>query len=192
MKKSLFSKVGAAAVVLTLVTASLVGGTFAKYTSSVNGTAAATVAAWKIAFKDGADTEITESSTIALKPMKTDNKKADVIVPGDKGTLELNVDGSGSEVGFTYTITINPQTENVANVTFYSDENCTEALAEKDLTGKVAYSTTESMNATTTIYWMLDEDIKVGEDANGVAGKILNYDVTITADQTIPESQPSV
>ena len=44
MKKSIFGKIGAAAVVLTLVTSSLVGGTFAKYTSSASASGKVTAA----------------------------------------------------------------------------------------------------------------------------------------------------
>lgn len=48
MKKGLVSKLGGAALVLTLVTASLVGGTFAKYTKTISGTATATVAKFNL------------------------------------------------------------------------------------------------------------------------------------------------
>ncbi|MBS6955305.1 MAG: hypothetical protein KH230_18975 [Enterocloster asparagiformis] len=57
MKKSIFAKIGAAAVVLTLVTSSLVGGTFAKYVTNAKGTATATVAEWGVTFKKDADTD---------------------------------------------------------------------------------------------------------------------------------------
>ena len=51
MKKSIFGKIGAAAVVLTLVTSSLVGGTFARYATEKSATATAAVAQWNVSFK---------------------------------------------------------------------------------------------------------------------------------------------
>lgn len=189
MKKSIFSKVGAAAMVLTLVTASLVGGTFAKYTSTVNGTATAAVANWKFQVTDNSDTVITDKA-VPLVPKDTTNKKADVIVPGDKGELVLNLDGTGSEVGFDYEITITPAGENVANVSFYSDEDCKIDLTTADLKASVAYSDAEKgMKVTKTFYWKLADDVKVGEDINGVAGNTLTYNITVVANQTTPVSK---
>lgn len=188
MKKSIFSKVGAAAMVLTLVTASLVGGTFAKYTSTVSGTATAAVANWKFQVTDKNNAVITDKA-VPLVPKDTTNKKADVIVPGDTGALILNLDGTGSEVGFDYEITITPADENVANVLFYSDEDCKIKLTTADLKASVAYNEAEnSMNVKKTFYWKLDDDVKVGEDINGVAGKTLTYNITVVANQTTPVS----
>lgn len=105
MKKSIFTKMGAAAMVLTLVTASLVGGTFARYTSTVSGTANATVAKWAIAMKAN-NTEPKENKfEIALKNTNEAVEVAeDKIAPGASGTIKLEINGNGSEVGYTYTV----------------------------------------------------------------------------------------
>ena len=106
MKKSIFGKIGAAAVVLTLVTSSLVGGTFAKYATYMDATAKATVAKWGVAFKDGEDV-ISDSTEIKLLGSGQDGK----ILPGDDKSFTIKIAGSGSDVGFDYTIKIAPATE---------------------------------------------------------------------------------
>lgn len=85
MKKSIFGKIGAAAVVLTLVTSSLVGGTFAKYTSSATGQATATAAQWKVEFAKNDNSAFTNTADIVLEGKGADNK----VIPGDKGSLRL-------------------------------------------------------------------------------------------------------
>lgn len=113
MKKSIFSKVGAAAMVLTLVTASLVGGTFAKYTTTVVGTGKATVAKWDVKIsKDNVaqtanfDFDLADTSTMNV----TDGKLA----PGAEGTIELVVNGGTSDIGYMYSAEID--TTNLAGI----------------------------------------------------------------------------
>ncbi len=102
MKKSIFGKIGAAAVVLTLVTSSLVGGTFAKYMTNASGTAAGTVANWGVTFKNGENEFTGENAKITL----TGKGGKDTLLPGDKGSFTIKLDGSSADVGFTYTINI--------------------------------------------------------------------------------------
>lgn len=178
MKKSIFSKVGAAAMVLTLVTASLVGGTFAKYTSTVSGEAKATVAAWNIAFEAN-DKAIIENQPIEIVPTGTDGRLAGTVVPGDAGELKLAIDGKGSEVGFKYTINIAAKDPSKAAVKFYKDSGHSQEI-NGDLTGTVYYSATaEDMKKTETLYWMLPESA-----GNAVENMECIYNFTLTADQT--------
>lgn len=193
MKKSIFSKVGAAAVVLTLVTASLVGGTFAKYTTSVNATATATAAQWGVKFIDGAK-EITEASTITLQPSNTAGKKTGTIVPGDSGMFEIEVDGTAAEVSFDYAISLAAGAGNSLNVTFYADDkHSTEISSAAPLTGTVEYkanATDIEKKATVPVYWVLNAG---GSDAadTEMAGKTGNYEITLTATQKVPTTQPT-
>lgn len=179
MKKSIFSKVGAAAMVLTLVTASLVGGTFAKYTSTVSGTATATAAKWNITF-EGNDKEFSKSSNIVLS--KNDaGRKDDVIVPGDTGTVKFEVLGNDSEVGFDYTIKIT----GTSPVVFTKEGK---ALTDNKIEGHVNYADL-SKPAEETITWELPENT----EASGVAGQEYTFNVEITATQsTEVATAPSV
>ena len=65
MKKSIFGKIGAAAVVLTLVTSSLVGGTFAKYVTNASAKANVTVASWGVTFNKDENASF-DNQTITL------------------------------------------------------------------------------------------------------------------------------
>ena len=192
MKKSIFSKVGAAAVVLTLVTASLVGGTFAKYTTTANGTGTATVAKWAIAMKQN-DTAISNNTfTFDLANTNTNAATASgKIGPESQGAIKMTIDGTGSEVGYAYDITFDTTGLGSVPVKFYSDSAMTTELT---YTGKKATMTGEveqsAVNAAkdVTVYWKWDStstdaaDTTLGESATAVTGTVA---VTMTANQLI-------
>lgn len=196
MKKNIFTKIGAAAVVLTLVTASLVGGTFAKYTSTVSATGTASVAKWAVAFKEGADNTLETGKAAVV--LKNENTKAAVkdgeIAPGSFGTIELTIDGTGSEVGYKYTVTANNQGINGVPITFYSDA---ERKTKIDFTGneaEVGTGTVALANVgtpkTVELYWAWDSasdttDTNLGETP--VDGTIT---LDITAEQYIEPETP--
>ncbi len=74
-KRRLFSGLIAALVVITLVSCCFVGVTFARYTSSYNGSATVGVAKWDVEFKNNEDAAFTEGTTITvsnLSPLKSD------------------------------------------------------------------------------------------------------------------------
>lgn len=193
MKKSIFTKMGAAAMVLTLVTASLVGGTFARYTSTVSGTATATAAKWDVKFtKNDADKTTMENATIKLTPKVTTGKAANTIVPGDTGEFDIVIDGSNTEVDFNYSIYLTAANEIGANeltgIKFYSDaEMNTEITADTPLKEEstIAFNS-EQKKITKKIYWKLASD---GSDANDtlLAGKTATYTITMSATQVTPE-----
>lgn len=93
-------------VVLLLVILSLIGvsGTYAKYTTTVNGTGTAIVAKWNFQAKDG-NNVISEGFVVDLAEHATtgvvtvgDTKK---IQPGSKGEITITIDNTGSEVAAT-------------------------------------------------------------------------------------------
>ncbi|WP_276849964.1 hypothetical protein [Enterocloster lavalensis] len=188
MKKSIFGKIGAAAVVLTLVTSSLVGGTFAKYVTKVTGTATGTVAHWGVKFTDTENNEYTsENAKLTL----TGSGEKNTILPGDRGTITINLDGSSADVGFTYTVDITgADTGNTLadKLVFYSDNSYSELkkLDNGHLEGTVEYS--ENMNRVIEVYWELpastnaDDDAKNAEDT-ALAGLEAAYDITMKAEQ---------
>ena len=158
MKKSIFGKIGAAAVVLTLVTSSLVGGTFARYATEKSATATAAVAQWKVSFKKGDETSTTEVVDFALE---NENEAAPTaegkIGPGSSGKIQFTVDGSNTEVGFNYEITADITNLNDIPLTFSKNADGTEAVEQN---GKVITldSSTIALDAATkkatgTIYW---------------------------------------
>lgn len=199
MKKSIFGKIGAAAVVLTLVTGSLVGGTFAKYTSTATGTGTAQVAAWKIAMKEG--TNPIEGKEFVFNLENTDptvTSKQGTIAPGSKGEIKFTIDGTGSEVGYTYTV--NADISGLGNVPikFYSDVDRKTPIDFTSNKAEVANGSVElddvKIGQTASIYWAWDSttdetDTSLGElgEAENRRGTIV---VKITASQLTTDVTP--
>lgn len=177
MKKSIFTKMGAAAMVLTLVTASLVGGTFAKYTSTVSGTGTAQVAAWNIEFsQDG--TAQSANYDFRLKSADTTNVASDRIVPGDKGVVLLKVNGTGSEVAYDYTVALDKTNlgDLKDKLNFYTDDTYVTPLTEMTQTKNVELANVGTEQEV-KLYW------KLADDADATAGKTGTFKVTMTATQ---------
>lgn len=190
MKKSIFTKMGAAAMVLTLVTASLVGGTFAKYTSTVSGTATATAAKWDVKFtKNDANKTTMENATINLTPKVTTGKAENTIVPGDTGEFDIVIDGSNTEVDFNYSIYLTAAEGNtLTGITFFSDADMKNEITDSaplTETSTIAFDAADK-TITKTIYWQLASD---GVDSNDtlLAGKTATYTITMSATQVTPE-----
>lgn len=178
MKKSIFTKVGAAAVVLTLVTASLVGGTFAKYTSSASGSAKATIAKWDVAFT-GNSTEFTKDLEIALEGTGADK----TVAPGDTGELVLAVNAKNTQVDVDYTITLpTTSTEGTSYLKFYlkKDDGTREEI-KAPVTGKIKATDTKK-TFEQTLVWELASIDDTGSD-NAMQGKTETYAFSITAEQ---------
>ncbi len=211
-KKSIIGRLAALAMALCLVTMSLTAGTLAKYASETSGTASATVAAWKIAFKDGTGPSAntytgTTAFTLNLKDTAqetADLVKTNMIAPGTKGSFDFVVDATGTEVAYTYTIEMDLSGTGLdkAPIAFSTDNFATTAALGSDtkikLTGDVKVSDiTANPVKAITVSWkwdstnydttMTDEDkrdTKVGEAS---AASTLSYTipVTIKAEQKV-------
>ena len=109
MKKRIVGHLGVVALALTLVSMTLMGGTVAKYTTTVSGSAEATVA--KFAFDLNGATQASDSAAITLTDLfkstygnggevksKADN--GPVVAPGTSGYVKLEVKNNG-EVAIT-------------------------------------------------------------------------------------------
>ncbi len=208
-RKGLVARLAVLAVVLCLVTMSLTAGTLAKYASEFDGTATATVAKWAVAFKDGDGNAFSDTNTLTLNLKDTAKEtaklvKADRIAPGTTGSFALAVDGTGTEVAFSYTIELDMSAADLqkAPIKFYSNEACTTPLTvtgnKVTLTGNVLTDGTVSNKE--TIYWKWDStaydaetnedirDTKVGEAsaaAAGGGGLVYEIPVTIHAEQLL-------
>lgn len=175
-------------MVLTLVTASLVGGTFAKYTTTVAGKAQVSTAAWAVKFKEGA-TEITKDTIITLKAKNSEGVVTDKIAPGSYGELALTVDGSGAEVDFTYTVDLKAADGNTfTGLAFYSDvDRKNEITFPYTQANGVKLGTTDTLS----IYW--DWKSTESDQSSDGAKTNLTYDLTMTATQKTPTStEPTV
>lgn len=194
MKKRLnFGRLGAMALALTLITTCLMGGTLAKYTSKVEGSGKATVAKWKVAFKNGNDPlannfEIDLADTGSNKNNVTDKK----IAPGSTGSIPIEIDAAGSEVAATLSYTIDKKDIGTVPIEFYTDEACTTPVTwtgttleeTKDIT---VDATGENAKLSKTLYWKWNttsdaDDTTEGNKETADTGKI---QITLKAEQKI-------
>lgn len=196
MRKSIFAKIGAAAVVLTLVTSSLVGGTFAKYTSSAAGTGTAQVAKWAIAFKEG-DTTVGDTFSFDLKNTNSEVVTTDdKLAPGSEGEIKFVINGTGSEVGYTYSAEADVSELNGVPIKFYSDaERKTSLTVTADK--KIAFASKDvalgdvGTDQTIEIYWAWDKDSTDSDDTKqGVDGTTGTITLNVTAEQLVTATTP--
>jgi hypothetical protein len=103
MKKNWFLRIGLISLVLALATTCLLGGTFAKYTTTVSGSDSIQVA--KFAFKatdvDGIELENDGAEINLFADAKTDatgTVQTGMFAPGVYGTFSIVLDNTGSDV----------------------------------------------------------------------------------------------
>ena len=106
--------------VLLAILLSFIGGkTFSKYLTQVKGEGIAEIASWD--FKVNGRTD--EVQTINLSST-FDNETliGNKIAPGTKGSFNINLDATGSEVGINYKVTFDGETQKPTNLKFkYND-----------------------------------------------------------------------
>ena len=103
-------RIGLLALVLTLVTASLVSGTFAKYVTTVSGTGTVTVAKWQAKFQNvSGGAETVNSATFDLIGTLGDNGvNGNLLAPGTEGSFILKYDTSTTQVDHQVVIKLAP------------------------------------------------------------------------------------
>lgn len=198
MKKNKAMRVAGAALVAALLTTCVIGGTFAKYTSSTTGNSTATVAKWSFKVNDTqiANTGIAPSINCldlfkTIKDSDGTSEETDVtakkIAPGTSGSIDVSVEND-SEVTAKYTIAITET--NASNVPIlYSTDNSTWVDDPADLTAlqdvQVAIGGTDSQ----TVYWKWvyengadDADTTIGKTAQTTAPTV-TVNATLTATQ---------
>lgn len=201
MKKSaIMIRVMAVLSVVMMFTMCFVGGTFAKYTSSVSGDDTARVALWQFNFGDD-DTQIGETLTFNLFDYTDANVDVDgknnnenVIAPGTTGSFELKLENV-SEVNAKYTIALT-ETNNDNIPVQYSVDGTTwkDSVAELDMSSLTDVSINMGASASKTVYWRwvfegTTSGAHVGQTdtsdtALGIAG---TAEVTITATITVTQ-----
>ena len=205
-KRSRIVSLGVLALTLTMMSTCLMGSTMARYVTEVTGEAKAVVAAWsfKADSKDSVGetfTEINLGDTTHRQAYDSGDIADDVIAPGTKGSFNIVIDGSGSEVGIDYAVKIAAGTNAGTNVTLPDDlVFSTEAItADKpgsklddfSPSGTIDYATgADSMKKTITVNWewAFGEDDTVASNDNAYVDKDWTLDITITGKQTTPET----
>lgn len=115
MKGKMFKRLGATTLVLTLISMSLMGGTLAKYTTTVSGKADATVA--KFAFDLSGATQSTDEITIndlfaSSYNNNTVSASEKVVAPGTSGKQEFKLENKGDVNIIVKELTITPTNAN--------------------------------------------------------------------------------
>ena len=154
-------RVGAAAFALTVVSSCIVGGTLAKYTTTVAGTGSAIVAKWAPIFKGGTNGGAFENSVdVKLTDTTLNNKVVDgKIAPGTDGSFSVQVSKGETEVEFKYSVSISDLTNRPANLKFYKDSSFNTELTETSVgSGVYELSSDDTMGLTDsektlTVYW---------------------------------------
>lgn len=124
MKKNKMLRMASALLVLTLLTTSIIGGTFAKYTTASTGTDTARVAKWGVTINMDSDlfkaeyngTETGYEAKATVKTTETDKK---LVAPGTTGTgLNVSSTGTKPEVSYNMTITLNGTTAKIPSLEY--------------------------------------------------------------------------
>lgn len=152
--------------VLSCIIVSFIGGqSYSKYVSEVRGNGMAEVATWS--FKVNGQKE--EVQTIQLA--STCNNETLInnkIAPGTRGSFNILVDGTGSEVGIDYNIQFTNETTKPSNLKFtYNDKQYNSIIElEKDLSGTIN-ANEENKTRTLKINW--EWPYETGSNENEIA-----------------------
>lgn len=161
MKKSKTMRIASLLLVMVLVTTCFVGTTFAKYTSSAETTATATVAKWDVEVNG---TKLTTANpTVAFNLFDTINDsngtsaetdvKAGLIAPGTSGKFQFTVHNA-SEVTARYSIALSETNAAGVPIQYSADGNTWYEATDEDLltalTGDLGVG---AADAAKTVHW---------------------------------------
>ena len=209
MKKKNYNsiKIFAILLLLVMIISMLIVGTYAKYTTEVEGSDSAVVAKWAWQINDAdvskSDTEFSFNLFDTIKDTDGNNEtdvKATKIAPGTKGEFEIKVENL-SEVNANYNLTLKEtKGQDVSNAkieysTIGTDDatDWTTALNTFNLTNTLLEM--ENGSKTVTVYWRWayspsetqdDDDTAVGFAAANSASDV---DKTITIEATLNFTQ---
>ncbi len=178
-------------LILIIAVSSCIGiFAWAKYTSSINGTASAQVAKWSFKLVDG----ITETSdVIDFAFTRTDgyeHVEAGKLAPGTYGKFQIGIDARGTETILEYIIEV--ELENKPTyLKLYSDEAKTEEiLVENNKFQVKGFMSLEDVKEirTETIYW--DWPYENGDDATDTqdSGKTVTMKISVTGYEVLEQS----
>lgn len=192
-KSNLVARLSVLTIALTLVTTSLIGGTLAKYTTTVTGDGSATVAKWSFKATSGGQT----ITTINLgETADTAYLAKERIAPGSKGSFNIEIDATGTETGLEYVISLGNVENPISSVQFCKDEACKSPITisnsgDVEVVKKAIAADASTKKVTETIYWQwkttTDEaDTTLGENTSSP----MIFDIKVTGTQTV-EANPA-
>ncbi|MBS6955304.1 MAG: hypothetical protein KH230_18970 [Enterocloster asparagiformis] len=116
------------------------------------------------------------------------------LLPGDKGQIDIIVDGSSAEVGFDYTISMSYKEGDLTQVKFYKDNLYKQEIDKNGVSAALGYGENEAKTEeTVSIYWELPEstganDDEINDADTQLAGKTASYTIDMKALQHVETS----
>jgi len=189
-----FIKIGLVGVTLAAIVAGVfITTTFSKYTNKVVGNGETSIAKWS--FKVNEQTE--QFATIKLAETYDKNTLTNgKIAPGTKGSFDLVIDSSTSEVGVDYMVDFENETNKPTNLIYRVNNNTVDNIEELEqyLTGTINANDTDKTR-TLTIEWewpygdattgVKTEEDKIDTD-EGLKALDYSFDVKVTGVQVVP------
>lgn len=184
MKTNRIVKLAVLALVMTLVTTSLVSGTYAKYATEVTGTGTAVVAKWVAKFGGDSPTE-TGNFTFDLGITTDANVDEGKIAPGTQGSFKLSYDTSGSEVARVVKATMDTTSFDLPQIKFYSDEEMEDEIDDGVLINEtIDIDDPGDGVGEKTIYWKWPFNGDDTADTAAGTAEALSHNITITFSAT--------
>ncbi len=184
-----------AMLMLLTVCLYFVSGTYARYASSVSGTAMVAAAKWAVAFKDGENNELANNFDLDFTVTANENVVSNKIAPQTTATAEIQVDLTGTEVAVDYVATVDETalaeyfgaSKDDVKVTTSAKVNGVE-----DKTGTIKLVNDSAFTAengkvtvTITLTWTNNDNHNTSDTAVGVAASTLSFPVTLELQQHI-------
>lgn len=195
MKKSKKKGIFIALLVLLVVGMFLLGSSYSKYITQVDGKGVIEVAKW--AFLVNGETASITNLNLAQTYQK-DTLVANRIAPGTRGSFDIIIDATGSEVGIDYKVAFTNETNKPNNMKFYYNGTMANSIKELEtlLTGTIS-AEAENKVRTMTVEWEWsyvtgesEEEISLQDGIDTRDGQTLSqyqFDILITGTQVEPK-----
>ena len=189
-RSSMMVRLVAALAVTMMFTMCLVGGTFAKYTSSATGNDNANVAKWDIKV-GGTNIATNDTFTFDLfKTIKDSNGTAEetdmslvdgtIIAPGTRGSFEIVIKND-SQVNATYAIDYTVTNTNTNNIPVKFSVDGTNWFDDINYLDVRSVAINMGATATVTVQWMWEFERIDGDTQDTTLGSAASATLTVSA-----------
>lgn len=193
-QKKLKKKILIILILLLIILIALLGSTYSKYITQVEGKGVIEVAKW--AFLVNGQTATMTNINLA-QTYNSNTLIQNRIAPGTRGSFDIIIDATGSEVGIDYDVKFLNQTNKPTNLNFDYNGTIVSSITDLEelLKGNIPADSTEKVK-TFTIKWFWDyetgstkEQIASHDLQDTKDGKSLgkySFDVVVTGRQVEP------
>lgn len=152
-------------ILLAMMISFLGGKTFSKYLSEIQGSGTAEIANW--VFKVNGKEDSVQSVNL-LSTYHNETLINNKVAPGTKGSFNIVIDATGSEVGVDYEVKFLNETQKPQNLVFIhnNQEYATIQELEENLSGTID-ANEENKTRTITINW--EWQYETGDNENEIA-----------------------